>query len=93
MGYTVEHPPKTGRGAGKAFSAGGDIEMVRRVHANFTEVVHTMQDARDIVLNIVNCDKPIISAINGVTVGPDLPEGLAAVVAKRDPDFPSAAES
>ena len=65
-------------GAGKAFSAGGDIEMERRAHANFAEIVHTMQDARDIVLNIVNCDKPIISAINGVAVGAGLAMALMA---------------
>src|SRR3954447_17131598 len=65
-------------GAGKAFSAGGDIEMERRIHADFAEVVHTMYDARDIVLNIVNCDKPIISAINGVAVGAGLAIALMA---------------
>src|SRR4051794_5474614 len=65
-------------GAGKAFSAGGDIEMERRIHADFPEVVKTMYDARDIVLNIVNCDKPIVSAINGVAVGAGLAMALMA---------------
>jgi enoyl-CoA hydratase len=65
-------------GAGKAFSSGGDIAMERRIYANFPEVVHTMYDARDIVLNIVNCDKTIISAINGVAVGAGLAMALMA---------------
>jgi len=65
-------------GAGKAFSAGGDIEMERRTQGNFEAVAHTMRDARDIVLNIVNCEKPIISAINGVAVGAGLAIALMA---------------
>jgi enoyl-CoA hydratase len=65
-------------GAGKAFSAGGDIEMERRVMGDFTKVAHTMKDARDIVLNIVNCEKPVISAINGVAVGAGLAMALMA---------------
>ena len=65
-------------GAGKAFSAGGDIEMERRVMGDFDGVAHTMRDARDLVLNIVNCDKPIVSAINGVAVGAGLAIALMA---------------
>ena len=65
-------------GAGKAFSAGGDIQMERDIHGDFPGVVATMRDARDIVLNIVNCDKPIISAINGVAVGAGLAIALMA---------------
>src|SRR5438270_4750683 len=52
--------------------------MERRIHADFPEVVKTMYDARDIVLNIVNCDKPIVSAINGVAVGAGLAMALMA---------------
>src|SRR5215831_1842313 len=55
-------------GAGRAFSAGGDFEVVAQ----------TMKEARDIVHNMINCDKPIISAINGVAVGAGLAVALLA---------------
>ena len=65
-------------GAGKAFSAGGDIEMERRNAGDLDRIIHTMKDARDIVYNIINCDKPVISAINGVAVGAGLAVALLA---------------
>jgi enoyl-CoA hydratase len=65
-------------GAGRAFSAGGDIDMQRRAHGNYHGVVHTMQQASDLVYNMVSCDKPIISAINGVAVGAGLTVALLA---------------
>ena len=65
-------------GAGRAFSAGGDIEMQRRAHGDYGRVVHTMRQASDVVYNMVNCEKPIISAINGVAVGAGLTVALLA---------------
>src|SRR6478752_441569 len=40
-------------GAGRAFSAGGDIEMQRRALGNYRRVVHTMRQASDLVYNMV----------------------------------------
>lgn len=37
-----------------------------------------MREARDIVLNVVNCSKPIVSAIHGPAVGAGLVAGLLA---------------
>jgi enoyl-CoA hydratase len=37
-----------------------------------------MQQASDLVYNMVNCDKPIVSAINGVAVGAGLAMALLA---------------
>jgi enoyl-CoA hydratase len=65
-------------GAGRAFSAGGDIEMERRTMGNYDRIAQTLEDARHLVLNIVNCDKPIVSAINGVAVGAGLATALMA---------------
>ena len=65
-------------GAGKAFSAGGDVDMERRTIGNYARIGHTLEDARSLVLNIVNCDKPIVSAINGVAVGAGLAVALMA---------------
>ena len=36
--------------------------------------------AKDLVYNIINCSKPIISAINGVAVGAGLVAGILADV-------------
>jgi len=56
-------------GAGKAFCAGGDFEMVKQMIEN-PEIRNTcFKDTRDLVHNMVNCDKPIIAAVNGVAVG------------------------
>jgi enoyl-CoA hydratase len=65
-------------GAGRAFSAGGDFEVVERSMGNLEVVAQTMKEARDIVHNMINCDKPIISAINGVAVGAGLAVALLA---------------
>ena len=65
-------------GAGKAFSAGGDVEKVHRTMGDYVQIAQTLEDARSLVLNMVNCDKPIISAINGVAVGAGLATALMA---------------
>ncbi|TAM82375.1 MAG: enoyl-CoA hydratase/isomerase family protein [Jatrophihabitans sp.] len=56
-------------GAGRAFSAGGDLDMVQRMAGNHDRVAHMLHEMSDMVYNVINCDKPIVSAINGVAVG------------------------
>src|SRR5450432_2861616 len=56
-------------GAGKAFSAGGDLAMVQRMAGDHDRVAHMLKEMSDLVYNMINCEKPIISAINGVAVG------------------------
>ena len=56
-------------GAGKAFSAGGDLGMVERMAGDHDRVAHMLSEMSDLVYNIVNCEKPVVSAINGVAVG------------------------
>ena len=65
-------------GAGKAFSAGGDIALLKELAGNPAAAVRTLREAADIVYNMINCDKPIISAINGVAVGAGLAVALMA---------------
>jgi enoyl-CoA hydratase len=65
-------------GAGKAFSAGGDIALLEELAGNPAAAVRTLREAADIVYNMINCDKPIISAINGVAVGAGLAVALMA---------------
>jgi enoyl-CoA hydratase len=56
-------------GAGRAFSAGGDLERIRKSHGNYDEVVAILEETRNIVYNMLNFSKPVISAVNGVAVG------------------------
>ena len=59
-------------GAGRAFSAGGDLDMVDANSRDPKRLARTMREASDIVYNMINLDKPVISAINGVAVGAGL---------------------
>ena len=60
-------------GAGdQAFSAGGDLEWVSTMVGNPAVVANTLTEASEVVYNMMACDKPIISAINGVAVGAGL---------------------
>ena len=68
-------------GAGKAFSAGGDLAMVERIAGDYDRVQHMLKEMSDLVYNIINCDKPIVSAINGVAVGAGTVAALLADVA------------
>ena len=65
-------------GAGEAFSAGGDFEMIEQAIDNPAIVAQNTKEAGDIVYNILNLDKPVISAINGVAVGAGLAVALMA---------------
>ncbi len=65
-------------GAGRAFSAGGDLQLVENAYQDFTEIARILDEARDLVYNILHCSKPIISAINGAAVGAGLVVALLA---------------
>jgi enoyl-CoA hydratase len=67
-------------GAGRAFSAGGDLAMVEDTAGNPAAVSRTMREASDLVYNLINLDKPVVSAINGVAVGAGLVVALLADV-------------
>ncbi|HEX9259122.1 MAG TPA: enoyl-CoA hydratase/isomerase family protein [Acidimicrobiales bacterium] len=67
-------------GAGKAFSAGGDLEWIALQTGSYEQTVRVMREARDLVVNMVECGKPIVSAINGVAVGAGLAAALMADV-------------
>ncbi|HXW83983.1 MAG TPA: enoyl-CoA hydratase/isomerase family protein [Candidatus Binataceae bacterium] len=65
-------------GAGRAFSAGGDLEMIEKMAGNPANIAQAWKEAGDIVYNLINLDKPVISAINGVAVGAGLAVALMA---------------
>ncbi|HEY3066348.1 MAG TPA: enoyl-CoA hydratase/isomerase family protein [Methylomirabilota bacterium] len=67
-------------GAGRAFSAGGDLEMVENNARDPKRLARTIREASDLVYNMINLDKPIVSAINGVAVGAGLVVALLADV-------------
>ncbi len=65
-------------GAGRAFSAGGDFAMIEEMMADFTTRARVWKEARDLVYNIINCSKPVVSAMRGPAVGAGLVCGLLA---------------
>ena len=73
-------------GAGKIFSAGGDFGMIGEMTTSFETRVRIWKEARAIVYNMVDCPKPVISAMRGVAVGAGLVCGLLADVSMATPD-------
>lgn len=65
-------------GAGPNFSAGGDFEMIDGIIEDFEARARNWKEARDIVYNIINCSKPVVSAMRGPAVGAGLVCGLLA---------------
>jgi enoyl-CoA hydratase len=59
-------------GAGMAFSAGGDLAMVQRMAGNYDRVSGMLAEMSEIVYGIAGCEKPVVSAVNGVAVGAGL---------------------
>jgi enoyl-CoA hydratase len=68
------------QGAGKAFSAGGSFDLIHGVIEDYAARTQVLREARDIVLNVINCSKPIVSAIHGPAVGAGLVVALLADV-------------
>jgi enoyl-CoA hydratase len=65
-------------GAGRAFSAGGDLEMVEQMSGDYRRVAAMAGEAAELVLSMIDCEVPIISAINGTAVGAGLAVALMA---------------
>jgi len=74
------------RGEGKGFSAGGDFGLVEEMADDFDVRARVWREARDLVYNVINCDRPIVSAMHGPAVGAGLVAGLLAdiPIAARD---------
>ena len=65
-------------GAGKAFSSGGDFGMIDANINDETQRIQAWKEARDLVYGVIDCNKPVISAINGVAVGAGLVVAMLA---------------
>ena len=66
------------RGEGLGFSGGGDLTLVQDMATDFEVRTRVWKEARDLVYNVINCDKPIVSALHGPAVGAGLVAGLLA---------------
>jgi enoyl-CoA hydratase len=79
---TVDRDPEVRvailQGAGKGFSAGGSFELLDGIMKDYGVRARVMREARDLVYNVINCSKPIVSAIHGPAVGAGL---VAAILA------------
>ena len=73
-------------GAGKVFSAGGDFDMVQDAIDDFDVKARGFKDARDLVMSIIDCSKPIVSAMRGVAVGQGLVVGMLSDISLATKD-------
>jgi len=77
-------------GTGKAFCAGGDIRAMTNPEGRKAPAVRTrMQAAHSWARALLDCDKPVIAAVNGAAVGGGLALALLAdiILASRDAYF------
>jgi enoyl-CoA hydratase len=65
-------------GAGEVFSAGGDFALIDEIIADNNARLRNWKEAKDIVYNVINCSKPVVSAIRGAAVGAGLVCGILA---------------
>ena len=73
------------RGADGAFSSGGDLDLVLEIASDYATRVRVFHEARDLVYNVINCPKPIVSAMTGPAVGAGLAVGLLADISIATP--------
>jgi enoyl-CoA hydratase len=73
-------------GAGRAFSAGGDLDWIAEQVGDYDQTLRVMREAGDIVRTMIDCDTPIVSAINGIAVGAGLAVALMADISVIDED-------
>jgi enoyl-CoA hydratase len=74
------------RGADGAFSAGGDLDLVLEIASDYETRRRVFHEARDLVYNVLDCPKPIVSAMTGPAVGAGLAVGLLADVSIATPE-------
>jgi len=74
------------RGDGDHFSSGGDFTLIESMITDEATLVRVWKEAGDLVYNLINCSKPVVSAIRGTAVGAGLAVALLAdiSIAGRD---------
>jgi len=68
------------RGEGSNFSSGGDFDMIAHMIDDEATLIRVWKEASDLVYNLINCSKPVVSAIRGNAVGAGLAVALLADV-------------
>src|ERR1700675_737741 len=68
------------RGDGEHFSSGGDFGMIDRMITDQATLIRVWKEASALVYNLINCSKPVVSAIRGNAVGAGLAIALLADV-------------
>jgi enoyl-CoA hydratase len=80
----IDRDPETNvallQGAGKGFSSGGSFDLLDEMLDDYEARSRVMREARDLVLNVIGCSKPIVSAVHGPAVGAGLVAALLADV-------------
>jgi enoyl-CoA hydratase len=66
------------RGEGKAFSSGGNFDLLDEMTNDYASRVRIMREARDLVLNMISFSKPVVSAVVGPAVGAGLVVAMLA---------------
>ena len=66
------------RGLGKGYSGGGSLDLVETTTQDFDTRARVWREARDLVYNLINCSKIVVSAMHGPAVGAGLVTGLLA---------------
>jgi enoyl-CoA hydratase len=56
-------------GEGRAFSAGGDFDLLDRMVKDRTLRHDVIAEGRELVLNMIRCRVPLVAAVNGPAVG------------------------
>jgi enoyl-CoA hydratase len=66
------------RGVGKGYSGGGSLDLVEEMSRDFATRARVWREARDLVYNLINCSKIVVSAMHGPAVGAGLVTGMLA---------------
>jgi enoyl-CoA hydratase len=56
-------------GAGRAFSAGGDLDLIESLRGNAPEFHRSIREAKRLVFSMLDCEKPVIAKVNGDAIG------------------------
>jgi enoyl-CoA hydratase len=68
------------RGHAGVLAGGGTPEMILEITGDWSRVIEAHQEARDIVTGVIECSKPVVTAIEGSAVGGALAAAMVSDV-------------